>query len=83
MSSVTRTCLANVRQMMQYQQQHVCNMVRVHWSEALLSLAPTHEELSSAGQVLFRGLSAKIGIFHGLIARLSPHGVTGVVQALL
>ena len=30
------------------------------------------------GQLLFRGLSAKVGIFHGPIVKLCPHSTTGL-----
>ena len=48
------------------------------WGEALLSMAAAKEQHDSAtGQVLQRGLSAKIGISNGPITRLCPHAVTG------
>jgi len=51
---------------------------RVPWGQALLSLEPTREEHDpTTGQVLTRGLSARVGIFHGPITRLCPHPVTG------
>ncbi len=51
---------------------------RVPWGETLLSLAPTGEEVDpQTGHILTRGLSAKVGIFHGPITRLCPHAVTG------
>ncbi len=51
---------------------------RVPWGEALLSLDPTREKHDPTnGQVLTRGLSARVGIFHGPITRLCPHAVTG------
>lgn len=51
---------------------------RVPWGEALLSLPPAKEQHDcTTGQVLSHGLSSKIGIFNGPIARLCPHAVTG------
>ena len=51
---------------------------RVPWGEALLSLEPAWEKHDPTnGQVLTRGLSARVGIFHGPITRLCPHAVTG------
>jgi len=50
----------------------------VPWGEALLSLEPAREEHDpTTGQVLARGLSARVGIFHGAITRLCPQAVTG------
>jgi len=47
----------------------------------LLGLAPTQEERSPVtGQLLFRGLSAKVGIFHGPIVKLCPHSTTGMLH---
>ena len=52
---------------------------RLPWGEGLLGLAPTQEERSPVtGQLLFRGLSAKVGIFHGPIVKLCPHSTTGL-----
>lgn len=58
---------------------------RVPWGEALLSLPPTAESADpTTGQPLLRGLSAKVGIFHGPITRLTPHAVSGqLLQCLL
>ena len=51
---------------------------RLPWGEGLLGLAPTQEDRSPVtGQLLFRGLSAKVGIFHGPIVKLCPHSTTG------
>ena len=51
---------------------------RVPWGEALLSLEAAREKHDPTnGQVLTRGLSARVGIFHGPITRLCPHAVTG------
>lgn len=51
---------------------------RVPWGEALLSLEPAREKHDPTnGQVLTRGLSARVGIFHGPITRLCPYAVTG------
>ncbi|DBA88293.1 TPA: hypothetical protein ACH3X1_016534 [Trebouxia sp. C0004] len=53
-------------------------LLRLPWGEGLLGLAPTQEERSPVtGQLLFRGLSAKVGIFHGPIVKLCPHSTTG------
>ena len=52
---------------------------RLTWGEGLLGLVPTQEERSPVtGQLLFRGLSAKVGIFHGPIVKLCPHSTTGL-----
>lgn len=54
---------------------------RLPWGEGLLGLAPTQEERSPVtGQLLFRGLSARVGIFHGAIVKLCPHSTTGTPQ---
>ena len=59
------------------------NDCRVPWGEALLCMAATKEQHDSAtGQVLLRGLSAKIGISNGPITRLCPHAVTGTLAQL-
>ena len=59
------------------------NDCRVPWGEALLSMAATKEQHdSTTGQVLLRGLSAKIGISNGPITRLCPHAVTGTLAQL-
>ena len=56
---------------------------RVPWGEALLSLEPAREEHDpTTGQVLTRGLSARVGIFHGPITRLCLHAVTGQLLPL-
>ncbi|DBA81177.1 TPA: hypothetical protein ACH3X2_006995 [Trebouxia sp. C0005] len=53
-------------------------LLRLPWGEGLLGLAPTQEERSPVtGQLLFRGLSARVGIFHGPIVKLCPHSTTG------
>ncbi|DBA88295.1 TPA: hypothetical protein ACH3X1_016535 [Trebouxia sp. C0004] len=58
-------------------------LMRVPWGEALLSLEPAREEHDpTTGQVLTRGLSARVGIFHGPITRLCPHPVTGRAEYL-
>ena len=54
---------------------------RLPWGEGLLGLGPTQEDRSPVtGQLLFRGLSAKVGIFHGPIVKLCPHSTTGEHQ---
>ena len=54
---------------------------RLPWGEGLLGLAPTQEERSPVtGQLLFRGLAAKVGIFHGPIVKLCPHSTTGLPE---
>ena len=62
-----------------------CNCCcRLPWGEGLLGLAPTQEERSPlTGQLLFRGLSAKVGIFHGPIVKLCPHSTTGLAITAL
>ena len=51
---------------------------RVPWGEALLSLGPTQQEQSlTTGEILLRGLLARVGIFHGPITGLCPHAITG------
>ncbi|KAL0023908.1 hypothetical protein WJX79_009620 [Trebouxia sp. C0005] len=58
-------------------------LMKVPWGEALLSMEPTREEYDpTTGQVLTRGLSARVGIFHGPITRLCPHAVTGRAEYL-
>lgn len=54
---------------------------RVPWGEALLSMAATKEQHDASGQVLLRGLTAKVGISSGPITRLCPHPITGIPPA--
>lgn len=54
---------------------------RVPWGEALLSMPATKEQHDASGQVLMRGLAAKVGISNGPITRLCPHAVTGTSSA--
>jgi len=62
---------------------HACGHCRLPWGEGLLGLAPTQEERSPVtGQLLFRGLSARVGIFHGPIVKLCPHSTTGLLHTL-
>jgi len=63
---------------------HACGHCRLPWGEGLLGLAPTQEERSAVtGQLLFRGLSARVGIFHGPIVKLCPHSTTGMRHTVL
>ncbi|KAL3142345.1 hypothetical protein ABBQ38_002682 [Trebouxia sp. C0009 RCD-2024] len=52
-------------------------LLKVPWGEALLSMPATKEQHDASGQVLMRGLAAKVGISNGPITRLCPHAVTG------
>ena len=58
--------------------------VRLAWGEELLSMPPTAEEYSpTTSQVLFRGLSARLGIASGLVLQPRPNIQTGAFSLLL
>jgi class 3 adenylate cyclase len=52
-------------------------LLRVQWPLALLSSPLGAEVLDESGDVVFRGLSAKVGLYKGDIARIIPHRSTG------
>ncbi|KAK9815654.1 hypothetical protein WJX72_007454 [[Myrmecia] bisecta] len=52
-------------------------LMRVPWAEQLKNYAPTKHLFSPSGDLLFSGLSAKVGIFHGSMAKVCPHATTG------
>ena len=60
-----------------------CNrlMCRLDWSEDVLTLPPTAERFNPVdGSLLFRGLSAKAGIFEGEMSKITPHTTSGKAQ---
>ena len=55
---------------------------RLDWGEDVLTLMPTAERFNPVdGSLLFRGLSAKTGIFEGEMSKIMPHLRQGTLFA--
>ncbi|GAX82245.1 hypothetical protein CEUSTIGMA_g9673.t1 [Chlamydomonas eustigma] len=52
-------------------------LLRVQWSQELLQTQAGSEVVSQDGLLLFRGLRACVGLFHGSVTRIIPHRATG------
>ncbi|GBF94709.1 adenylate cyclase [Raphidocelis subcapitata] len=52
-------------------------LLRVHWSPELLRAPVCAEVCDEGGEVVFRGVRAKIGLYKGDITRIIPHRATG------
>ena len=46
-------------------------LLRVQWSEELLQTRAGSEAVSKDGVLLFRGLRARVGIYHGVFFHIS------------
>ncbi len=56
---------------------------RLDWGEDVLTLLPTSERFNPVdGSLLFRGLSAKAGIFEGEMSKIIPHTTSGMARYL-
>eukprot|EP00891_Asterochloris_glomerata_P007201 jgi/Astpho2/7201/Aster-01519 len=57
--------------------------VTLDWGEDVLTLLPTSERFNPVdGSLLFRGLSAKAGIFEGEMSKITPHTTSGMARYL-
>ncbi|KAK9834379.1 hypothetical protein WJX74_000198 [Apatococcus lobatus] len=52
-------------------------LLRCDWDEALESLPETCSQFGDDGELLFKGLSAEVGIYEGQMAKVCPHTTTG------
>ena len=50
---------------------------RCDWDEALEGLPETCSQYGDDGELLFKGLSAEVGIYEGQMAKVCPHTTTG------